>query len=899
MEKVVARETGGTQLPPPPNVPRNMKPDRLVELPKRVPVSRTGYGKLGRRVNLITNHFKVHVNVPDSVFFQYSVLIKSADGMEVENKGIGRKIMDKLYQAYSSELAGKPFAYDGEKALYTVGSLPLKKYEFMVVMEETASKRKGNQHYEEDLEDIDNKRVKHSLQSKAFNVEISYAAKIPMRPIALALQGRDVDNTGDALRVLDIILRQQAAKRGCLLVRQSFFHDDSRNLVDVGGGVSACRGFHSSFRTTQSGLTLNTDVSSTIIITPGPVLPFLRKNQNLMDSRQIDWVRAKKVLRNLRVKTTHTNLEFKIIGVSEKPCDQLYFPFKKRHDDGTEETVNITVYDYFVRVRGIKLHESGHMPCLDVGKPKKPNYLPLELCSLVSLQRYTKALSRMQRASLVEKSREKPLDRIRSVTSAIEKYRYDDDPLLKSCGISIEKSLTPVEGRVLNPPTLKVGNGQDCFPRNGRWNFNQKRLQTPTKVTRWVVVNFSSQHNIESLARQLYNCAKSKGIDFDEPKYFQEDPQARRFGPVARVDKMFEQLIATLRAQPYFILCVLPERKNCDIYGPWKRRNLIQEGIITQCIAPLKINDQYLTNVLLKINAKIGGMNSTLAGELTQTLPFLKNTPTMIIGMDVCHGSPGQSDIPSIAAVVGSRCWPSISTYRASVRTQPRTKEMIDALYHPLPNGEDDGIIRELVAEFCESSKHWPEQIILFRDGVGDSQFNQVLNEELEQIIKAIEHFNQRKMPKITVIVAQKNHHTKLFLSNNDPSNVLAGTVVDTGIVHPRNYDFYMCAHNGAIGTSRPAHYHVLHDEIGFSADDLQNLVHSLSYVYQRSTTAVSIVAPICYAHLAAAQMSQCIKSDDLSSDSSSSHGVTTSGEVPVPVLPKLHKNVMNKMFFC
>jgi hypothetical protein len=32
-------------------------------------------------------------------------------------------------------------------------------------------------------------------------------------------------------------------------------------------------------------------------------------------------------------------------------------------------------------------------------------------------------------------------------------------------------------------------------------------------------------------------------------------------------------------------------------------------------------------------------------------------------------------------------------------------------------------------------------------------------------------------------------------------------------------------------GTTRPTHYHVLHDELGFSADDLQELVHSLSYV--------------------------------------------------------------------
>ncbi|GKB56190.1 reverse transcriptase domain-containing protein [Tanacetum coccineum] len=72
--------------------------------------------------------------------------------------------------------------------------------------------------------------------------------------------------------------------------------------------------------------------------------------------------------------------------------------------------------------------------------------------------------------------------------------------------------------------------------------------------------------------------------------------------------------------------------------------------------------------------------------------------------------------------------------------------------------------------------------------------------------------------------------YTKLFQANG-PENVPSGTVVDNKVVHPRYYDFYMCAQPGMIGTSRPAHYHVLLDEIGFSPDALQNLILSLSYV--------------------------------------------------------------------
>ena len=43
--------------------------------------------------------------------------------------------------------------------------------------------------------------------------------------------------------------------------------------------------------------------------------------------------------------------------------------------------------------------------------------------------------------------------------------------------------------------------------------------------------------------------------------------------------------------------------------------------------------------------------------------------------------------------------------------------------------------------------------------------------------------------------------------------NALAGTVVDQGINHPTEGDFYLVSHEGIQGTSRPCHYHVLWDD--------------------------------------------------------------------------------------
>ncbi|KAK2443088.1 Protein argonaute 16 [Trifolium repens] len=698
---------------------------------------------------------------------------------------------------------------------------------------------------------------------------------------------------------INTVLRQRAANRGCLLVRQSFFHDDSKNFIDVGGGVTGARGFHSSFRLTQGGLSLNMDVSTTMIVKPGPVIDFLLTNQSVREPRYIDWAKAKRMLKNLRVRATHRNQEFKISGLSEKPCIQQLFSMKMKNgeDSNVEQTVDVTVYEYFAKHRGMELTSSAYLPCLDVGKPNRPIFLPLELCSLVPLQRYTKALSPVQRASLVEKSRQKPQERIKILTNAIGNSCYDDDTVLAACGISIDKQFTPVEGRILETPKLKVGKNEDCFPNNGRWNFKNKTLLQPSHIEYWAVVNFSAQCDTSYITRELIKCGMSKGINIERPyTLIEEEAQMRRSNPVARVEKMFDLLTSKLTRDPKLILCVLPERKNCDIYGPWKRKCLSEVGVVTQCISPLKITDQYLTNVLLKINSKLGGINSLLAIEHSGHLPLIKDTPTMILGMDVSHGSPGRSDIPSIAAVVGSRCWPLISRYRASVRLQSPKVEMIDALFKPLDNGNDDGIIRELLLDFYSSSNgHRPAQIILFRDGVSESQFQQVLNIELNQIIKAYKYLGKFDVPKFTVIVAQKNHHIKLFQANA-LENVPPGTVVDTKIVHPRNYDFYMCTHAGMLGTSRPVHYHVLLDEIGFSPDGLQNLINSLSYVNQRSTTATSIVAPISYAHHAAAQMGQFLKFDELSEASLSPD---SEGNIPIPELPRLHKDVRTSMFFC
>ncbi|KAG6506546.1 hypothetical protein ZIOFF_031870 [Zingiber officinale] len=57
--------------------------------------------------------------------------------------------------------------------------------------------------------------------------------------------------------------------------------------------------------------------------------------------------------------------------------------------------------------------------------------------------------------------------------------------------------------------------------------------------------------------------------------------------------------------------------------------------------------------------------------------------------------------------------------------------------------------------------------VTLKRVGVSESQFIQVLNIELDQIIKACKFLDEQWYLKFTLIIVQKNHHTKFFLPNS------------------------------------------------------------------------------------------------------------------------------------
>lgn len=276
-------------------------------------------------------------------------------------------------------------------------------------------------------------------------------------------------------------------------------------------------------------------------------------------------------------------------------------------------------------------------------------------------------------------------------------------------------------------------------------------------------------------------------------------------------------------------------------------------GLTTQVVKAdnvQKCNDVTVANICLKINAKLGGINNVIAGP-HQQLNIVMQEPVIIFGADVTHPSPQKPHYPSVAAVVASFD-KHAAKYDTVIGIQKYKKED-----HEIIAQMNSHVKKLLINFYKKSGKVKPQKIIFYRDGVSEGEFDQVLKREMAAIQQACTDLEKDYKPKITLIVVQKRHHARFFTTRKEDEsgrsqNIPPGTVVDTDITHPFEFDYYLNSHQGIQGTCKPAHYNVLWDDSNFTADQLQEMSFQLCHMYARCTRSVSIPAPAYYAHLVA-----------------------------------------------
>ncbi|KAL2533071.1 Protein argonaute 1 [Abeliophyllum distichum] len=826
---------------------------------------RPGKGSSGTKCVVKANHF--FAELPDKDLHQYDVSITP----EVTSRGVNRAVMEQLVKLYRESHLGRRLpAYDGRKSLYTAGPLPFVSKEFRIILLDEEDGPGG------------------ARREREFKVVIKLAARADLHHLGMFLQGRQADAPQEALQVLDIVLRELPTSRYCPVGR-SFYSPDLGRRQPLGEGLESWRGFYQSIRPTQMGLSLNIDMSSTAFIEPLPVIDFvtqlLNRDVSARPLSDADRVKIKKALRGVKVEVTHRGnmrRKYRISGLTSQATRELTFPVDER---GTMKSV----VEYFQETYGFVIQHT-QWPCLQVGNQQRPNYLPMEVCKIVEGQRYSKRLNERQITALLKVTCQRPHEREYDILQTVHHNAYAEDPYAKEFGIKISEKLAQVEARILPAPWLRYhdsGREKDCLPQVGQWNMMNKRMVNGGTVNNWICINFA--RNVQdSLARSF--CHELAQMCITSGMAVNPEPLLPVVGgrpdQVERILKArFHDVMTKL--QPHgkdldLLIVILPDN-NGSLYGDLKRICETDLGIVSQCLIGLPI----------------------------------------IFGADVTHPHPGEDSSPSIAAVVASQDWPEVTKYAGLVCAQAHRQELIQDLYKtwqdPVRGPMTGGMIKELLISFRRATGQKPQRIIFYRDGVSEGQFYQVLLYELDAIRKACASLEPNYQPPVTFVVVQKRHHTRLFANNHNDrhavdrsGNILPGTVVDSKICHPTEFDFYLCSHAGIQGTSRPAHYHVLWDENKFNADALQSLTNNLCYTYARCTRSVSIVPPAYYAHLAAFRARFYMEPETSDSGSMASGAAAGRGAGPGPrntrvpganaavrPLPQLRENVKRVMFYC
>jgi hypothetical protein len=209
----------------------------------------------------------------------------------------------------------------------------------------------------------------------------------------------------------------------------------------------------------------------------------------------------------------------------------------------------------------------------------------------------------------------------------------------------------------------------------------------------------------------------------------------------------------TVKHSQFIFLVIMPDHTNHqDFYSFLKNKINCDSPVISQFVANRTIqrdNDRIFLNIIRQMNAKFGGdlWRMQFGEEISDQ--------TMLVGIDVCHKGK-QSTIGFCATYDPYMC-----KYYAQASPQPVKGQEI------ISTSVLSDYFQRAFASYKEFNGKMPKHIFIYRDGVGDSMRQLVIEQELKQLHNIIsveyglteaEDFSAPKLepPEITLIIVNK-----------------------------------------------------------------------------------------------------------------------------------------------
>ncbi|KAL5492905.1 hypothetical protein ACEPAI_4353 [Sanghuangporus weigelae] len=795
-------------------------------------VKRPGFGKRGSSIALRANLFQLDYP-KDVVLCDYKIRIEP--NIPKEAVDLRRHVVAEFARSQELSQFVQGIAHDGVGRL--IAKLPLpKNFQVTVTVPAPSSEELG-------------------ARSHDIPYFVTLVGPKPLKAADLAgyLRGENPDYDPEPIvSAFNLIVMAHAARTGFrALTKNAYYFDPNADTgVPTRPGIKVVNGFFASVRPVHKSLMINVNTCMSAFYVSRSMTDALREFM-----QQSRGAVPQRFFGNMKVVTSY-------LGYDRRNTVKAIGPSTARRTKiQSKEFGNITVEEYFLKRFRIALRNADDLPVVNVGKEGKDMFVPAELCKIVPGTLFSGELKSRESAALCAANNKTPAGHAQTITiKGLRLLGFEDGALpMASFGIKISTNMAVVAARVLPAPSVVYPSGRAQVV-NGSWTTRGIQFAKPSELKRIAVVvlkdgnmeesDSSLEVQVREAVKALLGKCRQCGMNVD-PDFIIQVIQLRR--PSREdpyrdedVDKV-SNLLESLPGRPQMVLALMANRDK-HIYAGLHRYFDVSQGFqsvfgLIENMLDKEGRDQYLANLALKINTKLGGVNHRLESV---SLKWLANT--MVVGLDVVKPDGNAiKGAPSIAAVAAS-CDMNFAQYHASVSLQGPKQETVENLR---------GMILERLKDYRERMDSFPERILIFRAGISDGQHARVMATEIKQLNEAFGELKKYK-PKLTYIACSKGHQTRFYPTKAEDadrtSNSLAGTVVDQGVTSVYDYDFYLQAHAGTQGIARAAHYTVLHDDNKFSPDALQQGVNDMSHLWATSTKSVSLAPPAYWASRACAR---------------------------------------------
>jgi len=802
-------------------------------------------GKIGRKISLRTNYYRASV-APNRRIFHYDVTIKETNATLGKESVKFKEEKIKFFQAFlygQKELAQVRdyIAYDGQANAYYSTDLSFGGGKI------TKDERKFKFDY-----------APRGTRKREFVVLLRKVNEFNSNDINSYLSGHSGSYKSEQIQAFDVILRHHASQH-MIMNGRNFFDPDSAGKKDLGSGREILSGYYQSCRMIQGrsggSLALNIDVANTAFMKQILATQFaeetLRPRGGMQDIQGRNfWTdstrkRFEGQCKGLQFIATHLKSKDGM-AVKTWRCNSLskngaaFQQFSITDKNGRKVTT--TVRDYYKKEYGITLRFPD-MPCIVNGSKANPDrikYFPAELMKIAPRQAHKGKLDEQMTSNMIRAVATPAPVRQRDTDTVAKKAIGNAAKMAEHHGIKINAQMEKIEGRVLPAPKLDYtsrGKASTAEPRQGSWDTRDLQFLKGATVNNWVILNTArcDDRQLQQFADGLCKSAHFNGVKMSKPQKIFHTRGNADLETKLRLCKQNKIELAVI---------VMPRRSTAD-YSFIKTTAECGFGVMTQCIQAKNVergNAQLYGNLLQKINTKLGGTNTKINAS---SKPAIFAKPIMVVGLSIAHSPPG-SDLPSAVSATFS-CDAAVYRYIHCVRLQEKGVGLIAA---PL--------LKQMMIEGCKgfykATNIKPAKVVVYRLGGSEGELGKIAAHEVAQCKEAFASLPNFK-PGLTFICVNKFHRTRLFCDDKNDcvgksQNIPAGTVVDNVVTQIDRCDFYINSAQGIQGTSRPAHYTLIHDDNDLTADSLQLMTWTLCHGYARCTRSVSLPVPVFYAEL-------------------------------------------------